>query len=424
MFSFDVITTVGAFYIAFTLRFNQLPKQVSIELIALVCSVLIVLFLSGTYSGRQSMWLPSLPRTTFFKTLLAIVPCSMIVYIFGPNEFTQFFGRGVLPAGIVLAGIFATFNRFIINLLYSIQEKRDNILFIGGDSFAEEFKRNLIEQSDARQVTYTKSIDIGKAKGWSEIVLSPDYYPTKKDTSRLVNLRLLGTEVRSFTAFWEHYWFKIPISSVKDDWFYFSQGFSVLSSSISQRVKRAVDILCALLLLALCLPIIVIAALLVAISSKGAAFFCQQRLGLNGKEFTIYKLRTMSVDAEASGAQWATINDTRITKVGRFLRLSRLDELPQLWNVLKGDMSLVGPRPERPEFTGQLSKVIPYYDLRHLVKPGLTGWAQVMYPYGASEEDSLRKLEYDLYYIKHQSFFFDFNILARTVAIVTQNSGR
>jgi len=175
--------------------------------------------------------------------------------------------------------------------------------------------------------------------------------------------------------------------------------------------------------LILSFPIILLCSLLVVMTSKGPAFFKQIRVGENGKNFVIYKLRTMVENAESAGAQWASKNDIRITPLVRFLRSSRLDELPQLWNVLKGDMSMVGPRPERPEFTESLSKNIPYYDLRNLVKPGLTGWAQVKYPYGASEEDALRKLEYDLYYIKHQSIFFDFNILIRTVLTVLERKG-
>jgi lipopolysaccharide/colanic/teichoic acid biosynthesis glycosyltransferase len=163
---------------------------------------------------------------------------------------------------------------------------------------------------------------------------------------------------------------------------------------------------------------------LTKIVSRGPVLFCQTRVGMHGKTFTIYKFRTMRIDAEKSGAQWAQDNDERITPLGNFFRSSRIDELPQCWNIIKGDMSIVGPRPERPEFTSSLAKEIPYYDLRHVVKPGLTGWAQVSYPYGASTEDSLRKLQYDLYYIKNYSLLLDLNILLRTVLVTIRRTGR
>ena len=190
------------------------------------------------------------------------------------------------------------------------------------------------------------------------------------------------------------------------------------------RVKRLIDLILSSVLLAISAPLVVFFGLLIKLTSKGPMFFKQTRVGFKSELFTIYKLRTMAIDAEASGAQWAKKNDSRITPLGRFLRQTRIDELPQCWNVLKGNMSFVGPRPERPEFTKELTEKIPYYDLRHLVKPGLTGWAQVNYPYGASIEDSLKKLQYELYYIKNQTLLLDLNIMLRTLITVFQRAGR
>jgi len=418
-----VITTIGAFFFAYFLRFDRFPEANSHELVILVGSVLIVLFLSGTYSGKQLITLPQFPVTTFFKTLFSIIPCALVVYILGPNDFTQFFGRGVLPIGILFAGVGATLNRYFVNHFYYYQTKSRNILFIGGDNYAADFRENILNFEALSNVEYSESLESANKLKFGEIVLAPDYHPSDNETKTLVDYRLAGLPVRTFADFWEYYWNKVPIESVKDDWFYFSQGFSVVSNGISQRFKRAIDVVLSALMLILSFPIVSFCSLLVVMTSKGPAFFKQIRVGENGKTFVIYKLRTMVENAESGGAQWAAKNDARITPLGRFLRSSRLDELPQLWNVLKGDMSMVGPRPERPEFTGSLSKNIPYYDLRNLVKPGLTGWAQVKYPYGASEEDALRKLEYDLYYIKHQSIFFDFNILIRTVLTVLERKG-
>jgi lipopolysaccharide/colanic/teichoic acid biosynthesis glycosyltransferase len=185
-----------------------------------------------------------------------------------------------------------------------------------------------------------------------------------------------------------------------------------------------VDVIGAAVGLALALPAMILLAVLVAATSRGPILYRQRRVGLHGRVFTVRKFRSMREDAEAvSGAVWAGENDARVTRVGRFLRSSHLDELPQLWNILVGDMSLVGPRPERPEFVTELTRLIPFYRQRHVVRPGLTGWAQVCYSYGASVDDSMHKLQYDLFYIKHMSLALDGYTLLRTVKRVVQGKG-
>ncbi|NJO38756.1 MAG: exopolysaccharide biosynthesis polyprenyl glycosylphosphotransferase [Rhizobiales bacterium] len=188
-------------------------------------------------------------------------------------------------------------------------------------------------------------------------------------------------------------------------------------------VKRTSDILAASALLLLTLPLFPLVALLVKLDSRGPAIYSQTRAGLHGKPFTMYKFRSMRTDAEAKGAQWAVDNDPRVTRLGKFLRLSRLDELPQLWNVLKGDMSLVGPRPERPEMIVELDEKIPYYKERHGVRPGITGWAQTSYAYTSSIEDTRIKLEYDLYYLKNHSLLLDFVIMFQTIRVALRGIG-
>jgi lipopolysaccharide/colanic/teichoic acid biosynthesis glycosyltransferase len=182
-------------------------------------------------------------------------------------------------------------------------------------------------------------------------------------------------------------------------------------------------LLVSLLLMVAILPVAAAAAALVALTSRGGVLYRQQRVGRRGRTFAMYKFRTMRCDAEAAGAQWATQGDPRVTAVGGILRATRIDELPQLWNILRGDMSFIGPRPERPEFTSTLEAAIPFYALRHLVKPGLTGWAQVCFPYGASVAESRQKLEYDLFYIKNHSLILDCSILLRTVRVVIHRQG-
>ena len=199
--------------------------------------------------------------------------------------------------------------------------------------------------------------------------------------------------------------------------------FSIPKGTWQSRLKRVGDVMVALLLLILASPLILVSALLIKCSDRGPIFYSQIRTGLNGIPFRIWKLRTMRTDAEYQGPRWSSRSDPRITKVGSFLRITRLDELPQLWCVVNGSMSLIGPRPERPEFDQQLSGIIPYYGLRHFARPGLSGWAQVNYPYGASVEDSANKLSYDLYYLKNFSFLLDLLILFKTMRLVFNAQG-
>ena len=199
--------------------------------------------------------------------------------------------------------------------------------------------------------------------------------------------------------------------------------FCARSGTLQNRLKRAGDFVVALCLLIISSPLILVSALLIKSSDRGPVFYSQIRTGLHGDHFRIWKLRSMRIDAEDQGAQWSSRSDPRITKVGHILRATRLDELPQLWCVLTGSMSLIGPRPERPEFDQQLSQIIPYYSLRNQIRPGLSGWAQVNYSYGASVQDSANKLSYDLFYLKNFSFFLDFLILFKTMRLVLNAQG-
>lgn len=205
---------------------------------------------------------------------------------------------------------------------------------------------------------------------------------------------------------------------------YFMRGFGPLSSGAKRAVKRVNDIISVLMLLIITSPLMAIFAVLIKLESKGPVFFSQTRTGRFGREFKVVKFRSMVVDAEKNGAQWAVTNDPRVTRIGRFIRATRIDELPQLLNVLRGEMSFVGPRPERPVFIEQLEHQVPFYNFRHSVKPGITGYAQVKYPYGASVEDAKWKHRYDIYYIKHQSMWFDLRIIFLTVKVVLFRMGR
>jgi len=238
----------------------------------------------------------------------------------------------------------------------------------------------------------------------------------------MLNCKFSGIEVVDAPTMYEQVTGKLLIENITPSWFIFSDGFR---TSFTRRiVKRIFDVLLAVCWLVLSLPIALLVALAIRLESKGPVFFRQVRIGEKEKKFMLYKFRTMREDAEsATGAVWAQKDDPRVTRLGKYLRKFRLDEIPQLYNVLVGDMSFIGPRPERPEFVEKLKEAIPYYSERHCVKPGITGWAQIKYPYGASVEDSTEKLRYDLYYIKNTSMPLDLLILLETSKVILFGRG-
>jgi len=239
----------------------------------------------------------------------------------------------------------------------------------------------------------------------------------------LLSCKLAGIEVVDAPSFYESHTHKLLIENIRPSSFIFSQGFRV--TRVLRLCKRLTDITASLLGILFFLPLLPFIVLAIKLDSPGPVLFRQVRVGQGDKHFTLMKFRSMRQDAESSsGAVWSQEDDPRITRVGNFLRRSRFDEIPQLFNILKGDMSLVGPRPERPEFVDELKKRIPYYSERHYVKPGLTGWAQVCFPYGSSVEDAIEKLRYDLYYIKNISFFLEFYIIFKTFGVVLLGKGR
>jgi sugar transferase (PEP-CTERM system associated) len=237
----------------------------------------------------------------------------------------------------------------------------------------------------------------------------------------LLAVKLDGVRVEDPETIYERLTGKILLDDLKPSWLIFSDGFK--ARRLTRAVKRSIDVGLAAIGVTLAAPLMVLTAIAVWIDSRGPVLYTQARVGEHGRAFTLFKFRSMRADAEHGTPLWATDGDERVTRVGRFIRFTRLDELPQLWNVLRGDMSFVGPRPERPFFVEQLAEVIPFYRQRHAVKPGVTGWAQVKYRYGSSIEDAREKLRYDLYYIKHLSIIFDLTIVFDTVKVILSGKG-
>ncbi|MFC4255960.1 TIGR03013 family PEP-CTERM/XrtA system glycosyltransferase [Altererythrobacter xixiisoli] len=258
--------------------------------------------------------------------------------------------------------------------------------------------------------------------GASEVVLALEERRNALPLKDLLRIKTTGVHVNDFSSFLERETGRVDLDTLNPSWLIFSDGFSS-GRAISSFAKRTFDICASMLLLVLTLPVILIFAVLVKLDSKGPAFFRQTRVGLYGQPFQLIKLRSMRTDAEKDGAKWAAENDPRITRLGRFIRKVRIDELPQVYTVLKGQMSFVGPRPEVPQFVEDLEDRLPYYAERHMVKPGITGWAQINYPYGASIEDSRHKLEFDLYYAKNYTPFLDLLILLQTLRVILWSEG-
>ncbi len=254
-----------------------------------------------------------------------------------------------------------------------------------------------------------------------EIVIAFDDRRRRMPMDDLLDCKMLGVRVIDLITFYERETYKLKLDVMDRSWLIFSDGFQ--QGLYARWFKRILDISVSAAILLVTMPIMVAAAIAIKLESKGGIFYSQKRVGFGGKVYSVHKFRSMVADAEKNGAQWATKNDSRVTKVGGFMRVTRIDELPQLLNVLKGDMSFVGPRPERPEFVDQFCERIEYYSERHRVKPGITGWAQVCYPYGASESDAFEKLQYDLYYAKNSSLFLDLMIILQTVEVVVWQKG-
>jgi sugar transferase (PEP-CTERM system associated) len=264
-------------------------------------------------------------------------------------------------------------------------------------------------------------VDVVRRAHASEIVVALDDRRALP-VSQLLRCKIEGIQIIDYQTFCERETCRLDLDELRPTWLIFGAGFT--RGFFTDLLKRLFDVLVSASILLITLPVLVIAALLIKLESPGPVLYRQERVGLHGRPFMVLKLRSMRQDAEAGGApQWAQVRDPRVTRVGAFIRLTRIDELPQLFTVLRGDMSFVGPRPERPYFVEQLGEVIPFYRERHCVKPGITGWAQVNYPYGASLEDSRQKLSYDLYYVKNHGLFLDFIILLSTVRVILMQQG-
>ncbi len=382
-------------------------------------------------------------ETTFRSAIAVALGAFLAVAAFYVVPFGPY-GRGIMVIEAVLVWYFLNLWRWSYGIIFQKSGQKVPTLILGAGFCGKtiykllrsplspyEVKGFLDDNPDKPGMTRSPAImgksdqllEVAARVGAHTVILAIPRNRTVKLIRSILNARLKGIDVRDMADVYEALTGRIPVRSIGDQWLLFAEGFYLLRADYVQRLKRLFDFLASGLILFLMSPIIGLAIMAIKMDSPGPVFYSQQRVGKDRQVFTIYKFRSMQYQAEGDGARWAAEKDPRVTRVGKLLRLTHIDELPQIWNIFRGDMSLVGPRPERPEFVDILENQLPYYFVRHTVKPGLTGWAQINYRYGASVEDAHNKLEYDLYYVKNMSIFLDFKILLRTVGVVLLKDG-
>jgi sugar transferase (PEP-CTERM system associated) len=413
-----------------------LPKAILIALIFQLFLHLSDLYdLSATRSAREF-------AIRLCQALLLAATAILILHYLAP---VLTISSKVLFTSIILCSVFLVVWHIVLRLYINARSPHTNLLVLGTGPLARELVREVLRHpelgikvrgfvgespqlvgvsivnpkvigvyQDLPQLVNDNNID--------QIVVELQDRRGKLPIRELLDFKTRGIAIEDATTFYERVAGKIPIENLKPSWMVFNSGFGVSKKLLFE--KRVLSILFSLLMLVIFAPVILLLMVLIKLDSKGPIFFRQERVGQNGRIFTLWKFRSMFQDAESnSGPVWSTTGDKRVTRVGKFIRRTRLDELPQLFNLLNGDMSLVGPRPERPHFVQQLAETIPFYQLRHVVKPGLTGWAQINYGYANTFEHTVEKLQYDLFYIKNISWVLDAMITFETVKTVLVRKG-
>jgi sugar transferase (PEP-CTERM system associated) len=408
---------------------NGILKIAGITIFTLLLSYYFDLYEPQRISGRWEIYF----RLLLVLSVLSFVLAALL-YIYPDIEI----GPNVLLVGAAILAIVLGVWRSAYEWIIGLSIFRERVYVLGSGERARAVSETLRTRRDA-------GMEVVSGEGTSPFIGDLEHFvadlrafaksKTRIDrvivamedrrgampTRELLELRLRGVVIEDASLLMERVTGKLPLDGLNPSTLIFTNGFNVKFAK--QAARRLVSIVVSLTGLLICLPFIPFLILAVRLSSPGPIFFRQTRIGLRGRPFSIIKFRTMRQDAEANGPVWAAKNDNRVTPLGRFMRITRLDEIPQLWNVLRGEMGFVGPRPERPEFVEWLNREIPFYELRHMVRPGITGWAQVRYKYGASLEETKRKLEYDLYYVKHLSLGLDLLIMFETIKTIVLGRG-
>jgi sugar transferase (PEP-CTERM system associated) len=434
-------------YAAAYLRFNSQPLAEELLGPMLPRGVVFagVLFISmaamGLYNSRQRSRLAGLIARVAASVIGGAMFITILFYVFPDLHI----GRGALAISLMIAFGGSVVARIVFDTLVDEDLFKRRVLVYGSGRRGASIAR-LRRRSDRRGFvvvgyvpaegdedsevpeneklpTTVDLLTLCEKHRIDEIVVAMDDRRRRFPMDQLLECRLEGVDILELVTFLERETGKVRLDLLNPSWMIFSEGFG--RGRIHDTLERAFDILASFALLLVAAPIMVLTALAIKIMEgpKASIFYRQVRVGQYGRPFRLLKFRSMREDAEKDGAQWAVKNDSRVTPIGAFTRLTRIDELPQILNVLRGEMSFVGPRPERPEFVGQLEERIPYYRERHTIKPGITGWAQLCYPYGSSEQDAIEKLQYDLFYVKNHSLLFYLAILVQTVEVIVWRKG-
>ena len=369
----------------------------------LMMAYIIGLYLSNTYRPKLQVSGIPVPTRTLISNVMITVLLASAVYLSNMWPQGSWIDRSVWLGAILLFSLWTSFSRLLVAQWQQHKIRSASWLLLGfgqeQQQFVTDFKslnlsQNITVLLEPRQcapslghpatIGQLAHLETWLTRSWTTIVVNNRLPLSDQQATWIAQAKVRGIPILTPSDLYENYCAKIPAKSIPDDRITFSVGFRRLSGQLGARIKRLGDIALASTVLLLISPVMLLTALLIKLDTPGPIFYSQTRTGRNMKSFKVHKFRSMVQDAEKHGAQWAKTKDSRITRVGQFIRLVRIDELPQLWNVLQGDMSMIGPRPERPEFDQQLTAQIPHYSIRYMVKPGITGWAQVLYPYGAS----------------------------------------
>lgn len=412
----DIALLYGALYLALIIRYGSFPTQVlwqdhNLPFLFVNLTWVIIFYIAGLYDVEKSVH----PAKIFYiiKTMFFGAGIAVLMFYFIP-------AFGITPKtnlfiDAVVASVFLWLWRIVYQRIIT-KGSKIKIFFFDSSGEISDFAKFIGANP---QLGYKMADDIFSA---DLIIISEKGKKTEESAKILYEMVMKGKTVIDFYRFYESTTGKIPVPLIGEGWFL--ENVVELDKRKFEQIKRLIDFALAILFF---VPLILLApfiALAIKLTSQGSIFYKQKRSGKNGKIFEIIKFRSMAKDAEKDGAKWAQEGDKRITAVGKFLRKTRLDELPQILSVFAGDLSFIGPRPERPEFVSELSQKIPHYPMRHIVKPGLSGWAQINFPYGSSVEDSMQKLQYDLYYIKNRSLILEAVIILKTIMTVLRIEGR
>ncbi len=407
----------GALFLMLAIRLES-PMNHLIPF-SILFPVLIAIFYINDLYPRYSEKFTSTTISRFVLSACISAVFAIIVFYLGAFYITPKTNLAVYF--LILTGIFLLW-RFIAQTIFYYSRSKTRIFFlhVDGEERLRDEIRLLVMDVHCKELV-DSGYQLADSIDSADLVVA-GYRSYREDSGKLFSLMSRGVTVLNEMTFLEGYLRETPVEAANTDWLLTQYGETVKREF--ELAKRGIECICSVVMIVVCLPLFLIVAIAVKLTSSGPIFYTQQRIGKLGRTFTIYKFRSMRQDAEANGVQWSTMNDPRVTPIGRILRHTHLDELPQLVNILQGDMSFVGPRPERPEFVQEIELQIPFYSLRHLIRPGVTGWAQISFPYGASIEDARRKLAFDLYYVKHRYWFFDLKILLKTFTMLFRGEGR